>query len=247
MDNRAATIDDDLKTVDTSSDRVARGPFSLGKFPQRTPTPASDMIPCPSCSGKGFISRDHEDELVALIPFSDKRLKPSKTWLWVIGAVCACLLLSALVLFFWLPRTISAFSRSNAVSRVTVLSYEPKKSITLNFLSSVNITNGNYYEIRLANATAKVSKLLFPSRSEVVGYGYNSSLVRIPMLSEAFPVDLNFTVTLTDIALEICEISLGYVRLHFQFTFTFDYLLHHREQSTLESTQFVCCSRSGKC
>ncbi|KHJ42770.1 hypothetical protein D918_07052 [Trichuris suis] len=239
MENTAAVIDDDLKTTNSSSNWLARGPALLSKFPERTPTPGSDCIACPSCSGRGFISRDHESELVALIPFSDKRLKPSKTWLWVIGAVFACLLLSGLVLFFLLPRTISAFSRSNAVTRVNVLSYEPKKSITLNFLSSVNITNGNYYEIRLANATAKVSKLLFPSRSQVVGNGYNNSLVRIPMLSEAFPVDLNFTVTLTDIALDICEISLGYVRLHFQFTFTFDYLLHHREQSTLESTQFV--------
>uniref|UniRef100_A0A5S6QRQ1 Transmembrane protein 106A n=1 Tax=Trichuris muris TaxID=70415 RepID=A0A5S6QRQ1_TRIMR len=240
-------VEDDHRNESVSTNWLSKRPSSHSSISEQAALPGPDCYPCPSCSGKGFISRDHESELVALIPFSDKRLKPTKTWLWVIGAVFACLLFSGLVLFFLLPRTITVFSRSDAVNRVNVQSYERKKSIRLNFLSPVNVTNGNYYEIRLVNATAKVSKMLFPSRSEVVGYGYNNSIVRIPMLSQAFPVDLNFTVTLSDIALDICELSFGYVRLYFQFTLTFDYLLHHREQSTLENAQFVCCNNLGEC
>ncbi|KRX73139.1 Polyphosphoinositide phosphatase [Trichinella sp. T6] len=196
-----------------------------------------NCIVCASCSGKGYIPRDREDELVALIPFSDKRLKPSKTWMWVISSILICLLLSGLALYFLLPRTINVFSNSLAVTEVFLQSYEPGKTMKVNFMTFVNVSNENFYDIEVTNASSKVSKMVFPSRSEVIGYGFNKSTVVVPKLSSFYPIGLNVTVTLSDWALAMCELSYGYIRLYFQFTLTFSYLLHHREQNTLETSQ----------
>ncbi|KRZ17341.1 Transmembrane protein, partial [Trichinella zimbabwensis] len=206
-----------------------------------------NCIACPSCSGNGYIPRDREDELVALIPFSDKRLKPSKTWMWVISSILICLLLSGLALYFLLPRTINVFSNSLAVTEVFLQSYEPGKTMKVNFMTYVNVSNENFYDIEVTNASSKVSKMVFPSRSEVIGYGFNKSIVVVPKLSSFYPIGLNVTVTLSDWALAMCELSYGYIRLYFQFTLTFSYLLHHREQNTLETSQLVCCNQHGEC
>ncbi|OUC46099.1 hypothetical protein D917_01671 [Trichinella nativa] len=206
-----------------------------------------NCIVCASCSGKGYIPRDREDELVALIPFSDKRLKPSKTWMWVISSILICLLLSGLALYFLLPRTINVFSNSLAVTEVFLQSYEPGKTMKVNFMTFVNVSNENFYDIEVTNASSKVSKMVFPSRSEVIGYGFNKSTVVVPKLSSFYPIGLNVTVTLSDWALAMCELSYGYIRLYFQFTLTFSYLLHHREQNTLETSQLVCCNQRGEC
>ncbi|KRY93781.1 Polyphosphoinositide phosphatase, partial [Trichinella pseudospiralis] len=230
-----------------------------------------NCIACPSCLGNGYIPRDREDELVALIPFSDKRLKPSKTWMWVISSILICLLLSGLALYFLLPRTINVFSNSLAVTEVFLQSYEPGKTMKVNFMRTishygslsevlsyksvtnlkleieeegdvetfVNVSNENFYDIEVTNASSKVSKMVFPSRSEVIGYGFNKSIVVVPKLSSFYPIGLNVTVTLSDWALAMCELSYGYIRLYFQFTLTFSYLLHHREQNTLETSQLM--------
>ncbi|KRZ31596.1 Polyphosphoinositide phosphatase [Trichinella pseudospiralis] len=198
-----------------------------------------NCIACPSCLGNGYIPRDREDELVALIPFSDKRLKPSKTWMWVISSILICLLLSGLALYFLLPRTINVFSNSLAVTEVFLQSYEPGKTMKVNFMTFVNVSNENFYDIEVTNASSKVSKMVFPNRSEVIGYGFNKSIVVVPKLSSFYPIGLNVTVTLSDWALAMCELSYGYIRLYFQFTLTFSYLLHHREQNTLETSQLM--------
>jgi hypothetical protein len=35
---------------------------------------------CPTCRGTGRLPRGQNEELVALIPYSDKRLKPRRRW-----------------------------------------------------------------------------------------------------------------------------------------------------------------------
>ena len=61
---------------------------------------------CPSCQGTGRISKDDEENLVALIPYDDERLKPSRTKYYVIFAVAVCLVAFGLALFFFWPRTV---------------------------------------------------------------------------------------------------------------------------------------------
>ncbi|CDQ67057.1 unnamed protein product [Oncorhynchus mykiss] len=61
---------------------------------------------CPTCWGVGRIPRGH-DQLVAVIPCSDIRLRPSRTKLYVCISVVVCLLICCLILFFLFPRSIS--------------------------------------------------------------------------------------------------------------------------------------------
>ena len=62
---------------------------------------------CPTCKGTGRIAKEQEEELVALIPYNDQRLRPSRTKLYVIIAVIVCLVASGSTLFFILPRYFS--------------------------------------------------------------------------------------------------------------------------------------------
>ena len=34
--------------------------------------------PCPTCKGSGKVDREQENQLIALIPLSDRRLKPKR-------------------------------------------------------------------------------------------------------------------------------------------------------------------------
>ncbi len=69
-----------------------------------------DSVTCPTCQGTGRIPRGQENQLVALIPYSDQRLRPRRTKLYVMASVLACLLLSGLAVFFLFPRTIDVKS-----------------------------------------------------------------------------------------------------------------------------------------
>ncbi|KAJ0066472.1 hypothetical protein NL108_013499, partial [Boleophthalmus pectinirostris] len=95
-----------------------------------------------------------ENQLVALIPYSDQRLRPSRTKLYVTLSVALCLLLSGLAVFFLFPRPIDV---SYVGIKSAYVSYDQDKRIVfLNITSTLNITNNNYYAIYMTNITAEV-------------------------------------------------------------------------------------------
>ncbi|VDP00973.1 unnamed protein product [Soboliphyme baturini] len=188
-----------------------------------------------------------ESELVALIPASDRRLNPRRTWLWVLGTFTVCLLVSVLILFFLVPRGINVSSNNPPVVNVSVVNYQPGLALYIQFLTSVNVSNENFFGVDMVNGTCSVTKVMFPDRNEVVGRGFNRSIVSIPMQSSAYEIRFNNTVKITDWTLTVCELPFGFVRLFFQFTLTFRYLFSHTEQASAESAQLVCCSPTGYC
>ncbi|NXH14750.1 T106C protein, partial [Bucco capensis] len=84
-----------------SRDRVE----DIAKFPYVEFT-GQDSITCPTCQGTGSIPTEQVNELVALIPYSDQRLRPQRTKLYVLLSVLLCLLISGLVLFFLFPHSV---------------------------------------------------------------------------------------------------------------------------------------------
>uniref|UniRef100_A0A3B3SG96 Transmembrane protein 106B n=1 Tax=Paramormyrops kingsleyae TaxID=1676925 RepID=A0A3B3SG96_9TELE len=113
-----------------------------------------DSVTCPTCQGTGRIPRGQENQLVALIPYSDQRLRPQRTKLYVTVSVVVCLLLSGLALFFLFPRSIDVSSVELKSAYVT---YDhSKKIVYLNITNTLNITNNNYYSVEVANLTAQV-------------------------------------------------------------------------------------------
>ncbi|KAM8990626.1 transmembrane protein 106C isoform 3-T3 [Ara ararauna] len=77
----------------------------IAKFPYVEFT-GQDSITCPTCQGTGCIPTQQVNELVALIPYSDQRLRPQRTKLYVLLSVLLCLLISGLVVFFLFPHSI---------------------------------------------------------------------------------------------------------------------------------------------
>ncbi|NXR99325.1 T106B protein, partial [Oxylabes madagascariensis] len=108
-----------------------------------------DSVTCPTCQGTGRIPRGQENQLVALIPYSDQRLRPRRTKLYVTASVTVCLLLSGLAVFFLFPRSID-------VQYIGVKSVYLLLFCICFFQNTLNITNNNYYSVEVANITAQV-------------------------------------------------------------------------------------------
>ncbi|XP_043995062.1 transmembrane protein 106B-like isoform X3 [Gambusia affinis] len=104
-----------INTKDNLSSLVEDGTTEKGKMPDVSQFPyveftGRDGVTCPTCQGTGRIPRDKENQLVALIPYSDQRLRPRRTKLYVSASVVLCLLLSSLAVFFLFPRSIDVSS-----------------------------------------------------------------------------------------------------------------------------------------
>ncbi|MEE6466470.1 hypothetical protein FKM82_006966 [Ascaphus truei] len=113
-----------------------------------------DSVTCPTCQGTGRIPRGRENQLVALIPYSDQRLRPRRTKLYVTVSVTVCLLLSGLAVFFLFPRSVDV--QYVGVKSVFVSYDEASRSVYLNITNTLNITNNNFYSIEVENVTGQV-------------------------------------------------------------------------------------------
>lgn len=145
--------EDEKKLTEDSKSETEGDKEDVSQFPYVEFT-GRDSITCPTCQGTGRIPRNQENQLVALIPYSDQRLKPRRTTLYVSISVFLCLLLSGLAVFFLFPRTIDVSYVGVKSSYVT---YDHNlHKVYLNITSTLNITNNNFYPIQLANITAQV-------------------------------------------------------------------------------------------
>ncbi|TRY94147.1 hypothetical protein DNTS_026140 [Danionella cerebrum] len=201
-----------------------------------------DSITCPTCQGTGRIPRDQENQLVALIPYSDQRLKPRRTTLYVCVSVFVCLLLCGLAVFFLFPRTIDVSYVGVKSSYVTY--DQEQRIIYLNVTNSLNITNNNYYPIQVANITAQVQFY-----KTVIGKSVISNVTTI------IPLDMrqiDYTVP-TIIANEMSYIydycTMQAIKVHnivvmMQMTVTAVYF-GHAEQVSLEKYLYVDCGANS--
>ncbi|XP_056612795.1 transmembrane protein 106Ba [Triplophysa dalaica] len=197
-----------------------------------------DSVTCQTCHGTGRIPREQDNQLVALIPYSDQRLKPRRTTLYVFLSVLLCLLLSGLAIFFLFPR---AMNVSYVGVKSAYVTYDmDKRIIYLNITNTLNITNNNYYPIQVANITAQVQFY-----KTVIG----NCLVK--NITTIIPLDLrqiDYTVP-TTIANEIDYIfdycTLPSIKVHnivvmMQMTVTAVYF-GHAEQVSQEKYLYVDC------
>ncbi|EJW83930.1 hypothetical protein WUBG_05157 [Wuchereria bancrofti] len=206
-------------------------------------------VPCPSCKGSGRIPKELEETLVALIPVNDDRLKPKRTWLYVFCVVLGCLSLAGVVIFLLVPRAIYLTSTKPPVEIITVFDHK-SNHISFHFMNEFNISNANYYSVKVLNSSATVLSKFQPWSTDVIGVGGNTTDVFVgPRNSRK--LQFNNTVTLKGGVAEYCQapfaqlISL-YVNMQFDISVTLEYL-NHREQATLSVVQQVCCVPSGNC
>ncbi|KAK3531242.1 hypothetical protein QTP70_015215, partial [Hemibagrus guttatus] len=172
-----------LTSVDPDSEPVEEDKNDISQFPYVEFT-GRDSVTCPSCQGTGRIPREQENQLVALIPYSDQRLRPRRTKLYVSLSVVLCLLLSGLAVFFLFPRTIDV--AYVGVKSTSVRFDAQQRIVYLNITNTLNITNNNYYPVQVANITAQVQFY-----KTVIGKSHVSNLTSVmplDMQQVDFPV-----------------------------------------------------------
>uniref|UniRef100_A0AAV2K8G7 Transmembrane protein 106B n=1 Tax=Knipowitschia caucasica TaxID=637954 RepID=A0AAV2K8G7_KNICA len=230
QDSHLTSPIEDSNTEETKSEDVSQFPYV--EFTGR------DSVTCPTCQGTGRIPRGQENQLVALIPYSDQRLRPRRTKLYVTASVAVCLLLSSLAVFFLFPRSIDV--SYVGVKSVYVAYDQERRSVYLNITNTLNITNNNYYSVEVANITAQVQ-----FAKTVIG---KSRISNITAISPLDMKQIDYTVP-TIIADEMSYMfdycTLQSIKVHnigvmMQVTVTTSYL-GHAEQVSQEMYQYVDC------
>ncbi|XP_016016211.1 transmembrane protein 106B [Rousettus aegyptiacus] len=200
-----------------------------------------DSVTCPTCQGTGRIPRGQENQLVALIPYSDQRLRPRRTKLYVMASVFVCLLISGLAVFFLFPRSIDV--KYIGVKSAYVNYDFKKRMIYLNITNTLNITNNNYYSVEVENITAQVQ-----FAKTVIGKARLNNITNIGPLDMK---QIDYTVP-TVIAEEMSYMfdfcTLKSIKVHnivlmMQVTVTTTYF-GHSEQISQERYQYVDCGRN---
>uniref|UniRef100_A0A3Q1EDA4 Transmembrane protein 106C n=1 Tax=Acanthochromis polyacanthus TaxID=80966 RepID=A0A3Q1EDA4_9TELE len=145
---RAEEWDSDNESLDGLDRREDIAQFPYVEFTGR------DSITCPTCQGTGRIPSGQVNELVALIPYSDQRLRPQRTKQYVVLSVVLCLLASSLVAFFLFPRSVVVVD--GGIRSVTVRFDHSKMKVLMNMTSTLNFTNPNFFSVLVQSISCQV-------------------------------------------------------------------------------------------
>ncbi|XP_060681424.1 transmembrane protein 106Ba [Hemiscyllium ocellatum] len=235
-----STTDTDKLDISTDHDEDCSRNGDVSQFPYVEFT-GRDSVTCPTCQGTGRIPRDQENQLVALIPYSDQRLRPRRTKLYVTSSVVLCLLLSGLAVFFLFPRSIDV---SYVGVKSIYVSYDQiHRVVYLNITSTLNITNNNFYSVNVANISAQVQ-----FSKTVIGKSRISNITQIGPL-DMKQIDYSVHTTIGDqmsYMYDYCtltSIKVHNIVIMMQATVTTSYF-GHTEQVSLEKYQYVDCGRN---
>ncbi|KFP97155.1 Transmembrane protein 106A, partial [Leptosomus discolor] len=196
-------------------------------------------VTCPTCQGTGRIPRGQEEQLVALIPYDDQRLKPRRTQvlkLYVCLAVTICLLTTSLSIFFLFPRSITV--QPAGLNASSIGFNATTTSIYLNMTNVLNITNNNFYVVTVVQLDIEVLH-----QSLVVGKSMMRTLLNMSPLQSSQIYYMVASRILDDNTYNICtwtKVKVHNVLLHIQGTLTCTYMCHS-EQLAFEDYQYVDC------
>ncbi|XP_018419991.1 PREDICTED: transmembrane protein 106A [Nanorana parkeri] len=200
----------------------------------------SATVTCPTCRGIGRIPRGQEKELVALIPYSDQRLQPRRTKLYVTLAVCGCLLIFFLVVFFLYPRSIT-LDHAGVNSSLVI---QDASISAVNFVTTnkLNISNSNLFGIKLLSLNVEVLHM-----SVVVG---TLSLKEVKTVGPLVNDQIFYTVksTIQDPnTFKVCtweQIKVHNILLHVQGSLDCSYL-GHMEQIPFSGYEYLDCKSNA--
>uniref|UniRef100_A0A8C6TR97 Transmembrane protein 106C n=1 Tax=Neogobius melanostomus TaxID=47308 RepID=A0A8C6TR97_9GOBI len=145
-----------------------------------------DSITCPSCQGTGRMPSGQVNELVALIPYSDQRLRPQRTKLYVVLSVVLCLLATGLGAFFLFPRSVIVLF--DGVRAVTVHFDPVEQRVLMKLTSTLNFSNPNFFSVSVQSLSCQVLYM-----KTVVGTSQMDNVTTILPLSLA---QVNYTVNM---------------------------------------------------
>uniref|UniRef100_A0A2I3NB44 Transmembrane protein 106C n=1 Tax=Papio anubis TaxID=9555 RepID=A0A2I3NB44_PAPAN len=145
-----------------------------------------DSITCLTCQGTGYIPTEQVNELVALIPHSDQRLRPQRTKQYVLLSILLCLLASGLVVFFLFPHSVLVDDDGIKVVKVTFNKQD--SLVILTIMATLKIRNSNFYPVAVTSLSSQIQYM-----NTVVGTYVTTNVSLIPPRSEQLELVVNFT------------------------------------------------------
>lgn len=198
---------------------------------------SGETVDCPTCQGTGRIPRGQENQLVAVIPCNDQRLRPRHTKLYIAVSVGLCLLVSSLVLFFLFPR--SVFLSPVAVKSSFV--YFTHDDVQINITNVLNITNHNFVAVQAYNLT--VQALNFDTVVGTVSIENISSVKPLSVKMYSFVIPIKLTGSDSEYCKKV-SLPVHILYLHLQMSMTVYYLAHYEELS-LETYEYIDCGANS--
>nr|XP_040032827.1 transmembrane protein 106A [Gasterosteus aculeatus aculeatus]XP_040032828.1 transmembrane protein 106A [Gasterosteus aculeatus aculeatus] len=192
---------------------------------------------CPTCRGIGRIPRVH-DQLVAVIPCNDARLKPRRTKLYVCISMVVCLFLCCLILFFLFPRSVTLAP----VSVLSVMVYFTPDTVDMEVTNLINVTNENFVPVQIVEFS--VQGLI--SRA-VVGTSKITNMTTMQarsVKSYTFKIDLPVTDKGLNAYCKSSTIKIHTLFLELQMTMNISYL-SHTEQLSLDTFEYIDCGTNS--
>merc|ERR1712226_1173529 len=117
--------------------------------------PSRNSITCPTCSGLGRLPKTSKNELVALVPYNDERLKPRRT---------KCFIFTS-VIFLLIPRSVTFLEEKNSPNTTKVTVDQDGASVSIDLEIVYYSENWNYYPISLNSLDIKVMYELYIVRN----------------------------------------------------------------------------------
>ncbi|XP_072229804.1 transmembrane protein 106A [Leuresthes tenuis] len=199
---------------------------------------SSSSDTCPTCRGTGRIPRGQQDQLVAVIPCNDVRLKPRRTKLYVCVSMVLCLLVCCLILFFLFPRSVSI----TPVSVLSVTVFLTPDTVEMEVTNLINVTNENFVPVQIAELT--MQGLIADT---VVGKTKFSNMTAIqPRSQKSYTIEIDLSIT--DKGLNTyCKsttIKIHTLFLQLQMTMNISYL-SHTEQLSLDTFEYIDCGTNS--
>ncbi|XP_015980005.1 transmembrane protein 106C [Rousettus aegyptiacus] len=201
-----------------------------------------DSITCLTCQGTGYIPTEQVNELVALIPHSDQRLRPQRTKQYVLLSVLLCLLASGLVVFFLFPHSVLVDDGGIRVVKVTFNKQD--SLVILAIKATLKIRNSNFYPVAVTSLSSQVQYM-----NTVVGSYTTANISLIPPRSEQLVHFMEqaemggpfsyvyFLCTLPDIQVHNIVI---FMRTSVKISY-----IGHVTQSSLETHHYVDCGANS--
>ncbi|CAK6964998.1 transmembrane protein 106A [Scomber scombrus] len=211
---------------------------TLKHFPPYGAINPNSSDTCPTCRGTGRIPRGHQDQLVAVIPCNDVRLKPRRTKLYVCVSMALCLFFCCLILFFLFPRSVTL----TPVSVLSVMVYFSQDTVDMKVTNLINITNENFVPVQIVDFSIQglVSDI-------VVGKTKISNMTALQsrsMKSYTIQIDLPISDKGLNTYCKSTSIKIHTLFLELQMTMNISYL-SHTEQLSMDTFEYIDCGTNS--
>merc|ERR1712226_1408205 len=127
--------------------------------------PSRNSITCPTCSGLGRLPKTSKNELVALVPYNDERLKPRRTKCFIFTGMILTALIFTSVIFLLIPRSVTFLEEKNSPNTTKVTVDQDGASVSIDLEIVYYSENWNYYPISLNSLDIKVMYELYIVRN----------------------------------------------------------------------------------